>query len=133
MSWFSWNPTKIFAIVGTRREPIDMPSVCLYTSLLKMNSTSEQANVNSTSNIFKLKCIGASPLLNIFLKQSCTLSVICKLNKHLMSNEHILILSWLIFNSLISLANENETVVLCFEYTNSSDFKTCTHHLASLC
>ena len=121
MSWFSWNPTKIFAIIAPRGGPMEMPSVCVYITLLKLNSTPEQANVSSTSNTFEFKCKGASLWLNNYLTQSCVPYVIGKLvNNGLMSNEHILTLSLLIFNWPTSLVNENEFFVLWFEYTNSS-------------
>ena len=35
----SQNPTKIFASVGQRLDPIATPSICRYMMLLKLNST----------------------------------------------------------------------------------------------
>ena len=39
----SQNPTKIFARVGPRLDPIATPSVCRYMMLLKLNLTEEVA------------------------------------------------------------------------------------------
>ena len=134
MSWFSWNPTKIFAIIRPRGEPMEIQPVCLYITLLKLNSNREQANFNSSSNTFEFICIGASPWLTNCLTQSCVLSVIGKLvNKDLISNEHIFVISCLIFNWLTSLANENESFVLWFECTTSIDLNICTHQLVLVC
>ena len=111
-----------------------MPSACLYITLLKLNSTPEQAKVNNSSSTFEFKWEDANPWSTNSLTQSYILSVMGKLvNKDLISNEHMFMLSWLILSWLTSLTNENESFVLWFEYINSSGFNICTHHLTSLC
>ena len=134
MSCCSWKPTKMFERIGPSGDPIDIPSICLYIWLLKLNSTPQHANINNSLKTSGFRYFGANLYLNSSFTTKLMHSLIGKLVKRdLISKEHILMFSWLIFNCLISLEKLNEYLVQWIEYTDSIDFKIFTHHLAILC
>ena len=77
---------------------MEIPSICLYIWLSKLNSTPTQANLSNSSNTSFLRCGSASPLSNKSLTHNSILSTMGMLvNNDLISKEHTLILSRFIF------------------------------------